>query len=1389
MSDRHAPCTQCKTDATIESVVDKYCVNDIWVQNEANSDKNVERSRRFISLSPLSMEYPRTCSHQSPNPLPLPMSFSPFDPKSPQHCHSISSSDSLTPMSWSSPLPSNHVHCINADPDDLHSIHQCAKSTTTVVPSSFLLPPSTLAPFSLNSHAQVCLDGRNGGSSGSDGDDDESDRRVDGDAAEGDRVGSDANDAATGGDEGDSTVIEEIFMSNIMFWNVQGIRQKLNSSEVCNFLSTYQIFSLAEIHNCSQSLLESIFDQYNVFVKYRKDHAGGGLAVFIRKNLANFIKPITLDNNMECLLFTVEKEILPCPCNIIICFVYVPHEYSVVFNGQSFKGVEQLEDLFYEISTSYNDIPWLIVGDLNSRTGSLSDTLVDAVNRSFGEEEFDLYFNDECNIPCRSSRDTEFNNYGMQLTRFCKVNKMCIINGRIEGDVEGKITCIANAGKSVVDYAICDQSIFDLFDQFKVLPRDESDHFPISLSFRYDTNSTSCPNESHVYEPLDCFSTVKWNEDKKDIYAQRTSEKLLENLDIFDKAIKDGNVDGAVRYIDQCVRKGAGVFGPSKKKNYGQTAQAGWFDNDCVVHKKEKYRLLNKFSRTNSTEDLNAYLECRKKFKLLCRQKKRCFLENRSIAVLESSLKLSKTFWKEINLVCKSKQSAIQNNIKPHEWLQYFKNLLHCESDNHNNPDDDAAVTTGDNTVNGNMFPTHLDHQCDDMNREITPSEVLNSIKDLKRGKAPGPDGLGSDFFMITSPIFIDCLTKTFNSIFTSGKYPLEWTKSMIFPLHKKGNSNNVNNYRGISLLNILGKIFSKIINTRLYDWAENEGLIPEEQAGFRKGYSTVDNIFNLQCFVEKYICKPKGRFYVFYVDFQKAFDMVNRELLWKILSEKGCKGHMLDTLQAMYGNVSMCIKISNNKASGGQENELEDLCHLCLQTTDCCTNIHLTKYFSSTSGVRQGCILSPLLFSMFISELVNDMNSSRVSGVQVMPNDKDYNCLLFADDLSIIADTVIEMQKKIKVLEEYCIKWKMQVNLTKSKIVVFRNGGYLKESEKWFFMNTKVDAVTYYNYLGVIFSSRLCWSSDINTKTSKVARSISMLRGVFNKLRKVNIRTAAILFDMKIKPMLLYGSEIWGTEILTEVEKSQITYFKAFLGVGRSTQNAYVLSEVNRFHLFVDYILRAVRYWCKLIFTDHSRLIKKAYVAQYNCSCMGHKNWASRIKSVLYSYGFGHVWQAQQIGDPHKFLSEFKQRLIDVSLQMRHSNIENVDPMLSSLSNNCLPSYIYLDLAISDKRLITLLRTRSLPLRNNLNRINVVDDNICKKCCMHAIEDECHFLFECANYNVLRHACPFIVNTICNAPNTSEALLMVLSDNVTQTGIMEILNFIKDSRLTVLST
>ena len=168
-----------------------------------------------------------------------------------------------------------------------------------------------------------------------------------------------------------------------------------------------------------------------------------------------------------------------------------------------------------------------------------------------------------------------------------------------------------------------------------------------------------------------------------------------------------------------------------------------------------------------------------------------------------------------------------------------------------------------------------------------------------------------------------------------------ECSKGMIIPIYKKGDVHSPSNYRPITLLSSIGKLFTKIMCKRLIEWATDQYIFSEAQFGFRPSYSTTDASYTLQVLLSRR--KNKQKIYCAFVDFSTAFDSVNRQMLYSQLKEYGISSKMLQIIIALYNNVSSCIKI-------------DDMC---------------SDMFSCNEGLRQGYSLSPILFSFYINDLV----------------------------------------------------------------------------------------------------------------------------------------------------------------------------------------------------------------------------------------------------------------------------------------------------------------------------------------------------------------------------------------------------------------------------------
>ena len=1085
-----------------------------------------------------------------------------------------------------------------------------------------------------------------------------------------------------------------------MAWNIQGLEKKLNNISFRKFCEKFKIFAFSEIWSCKQSVIESAFPEFHVFFSPRAQRLKGGVAVCVHKSISCHVTQL-LKSAEDNVFLKLGKSVLKSSVDILAAFVYVAPERSVVYDQDNRDGIESLENCMSEIMCEYPDLPWLLCGDFNARMHGLSDCDFEDGNRHVPPLQ-DLENLTEVPQSVRKSKDTGVNSFGRKLIELCKSNGLFIVNGRTPSDQEGEITCVANRGKSVVDYCICSKSVFDFVTDMYVVDRCESDHFPIVTTFSCQSEEVDEEDDEMLLEDGVRFV---W----KERYAESFDAFIRENehveyqkfLSALDRSVEAGSTC-LVSFIQSAADKMR-----SKQKAQESRAQPPWWDEDCERAKQNKYTQLKTFRRTNSHEDLQKYLDLKKDMKKLCKKKQtehnERILKELNDACNDSN---SKSFWQKLKSLTANKANG-SNGISPRAWYEYFRNLLSIEcasADSSFDQDVENVISNHDSSSCGNCSNAEMD-------KEISESEILDAIKSMKKAKAPGPDGIPVDFFQHASIIFVKFLHPLFNRVFTSGKYPESWTKAVIFPLHKKGNPRRVDNYRGISLLNIISKLYSIIINNRLNHFCEENDSIPEAQAGFRKGYSTTDNIFSLQAMVQKYLTKHGGRFYTLFVDFSKAYDCVQRMKLLYLLLQKGVHGKMFQTLQSMYEHVKAAVRVGNQ----------------------------VTDYFDCMSGVRQGCVLSPLLFSIFLSELEADLSSCGARGIDIFSEPLGVFLLMYADDIALVSDSVADLQKKITCLEQYCKKWGLSVNMDKTKVVVFKNGGFLKNCEKWYFAGKPIQVETSYNYLGVIFSTTLNWSRCIENLSGKALRAVAGIKRLYFKLQNLPADTMFKIFDVKVKPILLYGSEVWGFHRLDEIEKVHTKICKMILGAGRDVKNSVALGECGRFPVRIDVHVRIIKYWCKLLLMPDSRYPKQCYRMLYLHDKSGRANWVTRVRTLLCTHGFGYVWEMQTVGNMSYFITTFKTRLMDSYRQEWHDSLLSYPDYCDYHPEILRASYIAQLNAFEHRRAICLLRCNRLPL-NGISRFGKpITDPFCKECDGQCIEDLCHFMLVCPRYTALR--------------------------------------------------
>lgn len=282
----------------------------------------------------------------------------------------------------------------------------------------------------------------------------------------------------------------------------------------------------------------------------------------------------------------------------------------------------------------------------------------------------------------------------------------------------------------------------------------------------------------------------------------------------------------------------------------------------------------------------------------------------------------------------------------------------------------------------------------------FSTNEIFRVLNSAKNNKSPGVDNISNEFFKNLPLDFIIHLKAFFNNILNEEQISPTWTDVKMIHFHKSVDIKNPNNYRSMALLNHKTKLFTQLINTRLTYFVENNEILPECQSGFRRTRNCEDNIFVLYAIINNYLRLPSRKLYTLFVDFRKAFDSLDHHILWEKLYSNGISAKITRILKIIYNQAALFIEQEGSSLE----------------------RVQITK------GVLQWDPLSPLLFAIFISDIDSYFQNQGSKGVTLDEGD-NIRMLLYADDLVLFAESQIQMEKNLRILDSYCNKCKLQVN------------------------------------------------------------------------------------------------------------------------------------------------------------------------------------------------------------------------------------------------------------------------------------------------------------------------------------------------------------------------
>lgn len=335
------------------------------------------------------------------------------------------------------------------------------------------------------------------------------------------------------------------------------------------------------------------------------------------------------------------------------------------------------------------------------------------------------------------------------------------------------------------------------------------------------------------------------------------------------------------------------------------------------------------------------------------------------------------------------------------------------------------------------------------------------------------------------------------------------------------------------------------------------------------------------------------------------------------------------------------------------------------------------------------------------------------------------------------------DLQKSLDLLYTYCNHWGLEVNIMKTKIVVFRKRGITFAREKWLYNGQPLEVVDYFNYLGTIFSYTGNFSLNQEHLIGKALKALNIL--LYNcKEFDLKPKLLCQLFDSFVGSILSYSSEVWGYTKSKDIERIHMKFCKRILNVRISTCNASIYGELGRYPLYVNRYVRIIKYWCKLINTDNI-ILRTIYEQCVDDCCNGLINWVSNVKDMLDVYGLSEYFINTNKIDCKMFPKLFKQRVVDNYIQNWHTSVGN--SAVLDLYRNCKTTLVYecyLDVLPKNLRFfITRIRVSAHVLRIQTGRYgqNRIPRNerYCLCCNTLDIEDEYHFMLICPCYEEIR--------------------------------------------------
>ena len=698
--------------------------------------------------------------------------------------------------------------------------------------------------------------------------------------------------------------------------------------------------------------------------------------------------------------------------------------------------------------------------------------------------------------------------FGDELRRLCSDTLLCLSDTLLLPSDTFTFISSSHDTVSWLDHVLSTTSGHSLFTNISVKSDFiTSDHLPLCFSISIDNMHVPIiPADSTSRDSLISYNWYGASDVNLSNYNSCTRAELAKIKLPFD-ALQCENVDctshrkdidlfyyNIINTLINCTKRCIPVL-----KLHENNYIAGW--NEHVSYYYNISRIEFKWwvsnNRPRQGSIYHAMRSSRARFKYALRQ---CKLDERLIVSekLADHMKNHEIndFWKDIRKHSKSK-SALSNcidrvtgeNAIADLWRDHYESLLN-DSTHH---DEKADVLQSFNNI------------CSHAGMYVTMSEVLEVVKKLPNRKSSGLDGLNGESLKYADPLLCLLLSICYTCMFKHSYMPQSMINSIIVPLVKNrcGNLTDKNNYRPIALSSITSKVFEHIILLRLeeYLWTT------DNQFGFKSGHSTDLCIYALSELID-YFKSRSTSVYVAFLDASKAFDKISHWTLFRKLIDRNVPMYLIKILCYWYQHQLMSVRWGYS----------------------------ISNVSNVTNGVRQGGILSPKLFNIYIDGLSNILNNSLIGGSL---GGKRINHMLYADDLCIVSLSSAGLQKLLSICDEYCASHSITFNVKKSVCMFFKcTVNKHCDNSTVFLSGNQINFVQEVKYLGVLLNPSMKTSIDVSRQTRKFYAQANML---LRNFRYCSIEVKCNLFKSFCTNM--YCCPLWFNSTSSSVKKLKCSY------------------------------------------------------------------------------------------------------------------------------------------------------------------------------------------------------------------------------------------------------